>query len=67
MENTVPRVGVEPTSLAFRASVLPFHHVGFPDVITIPMPTCQYNSLPQRSVQTTTYRVSQCGNTLKTH
>ena len=25
MGNTVPRVGLEPTSLAFRASVLPLH------------------------------------------
>ena len=28
-ENIVPRVGLEPTSLAFQASVLPIHHVGF--------------------------------------
>ena len=28
MGNTVPRVGIEPTSHAFRASVLPLHHVG---------------------------------------
>ena len=27
--NIVPRVGIEPTSLAFRASVLPLHYVGF--------------------------------------
>ena len=26
MGNTVPRGGLEPTSLAFWASVLPFHH-----------------------------------------
>ena len=26
--NIVPRVGIEPRSLAFRASVLPLHHVG---------------------------------------
>ena len=31
---TVPREGLEPTSLAFRASVLPLPHVCFPDVIT---------------------------------
>ena len=29
MGNIVPRAGIEPTSLAFRASVLPVHHVGF--------------------------------------
>ena len=28
MGNTAPRLGREATSLAFRASVLPFHHVG---------------------------------------
>ena len=28
MGNTVPRAGIAPTSLAFWASVLPFHHVG---------------------------------------
>ena len=54
MGNTAPREGLEPTSLAFRASVLPLHQVGFPDVITILTPTCLYRSLPQRSVQTTT-------------
>ena len=47
MGNTVPRVGLEPTSLAFWASVLPLHHVGFPDFTTIPTPTCLCSSLPQ--------------------
>ena len=28
MGNIVPRVGMDLTSLAFQASVLPFHHVG---------------------------------------
>ena len=28
MGNTMPRAGLKPTSLAFRASVLPLHHVG---------------------------------------
>ena len=50
----VPRAGLEPTSLAFRASVLLLHHVGFLYVIAIPMPTCLYSSLPQRSVHITT-------------
>ena len=54
MGNTVPRAGFKPTSLAFRASVLPLHHVGFPNVTTIPTPTCLCSFLPQRSVQTTT-------------
>ena len=37
--NTVPRVAFEPTSLAFWASLLTLHHLGFPDVITVP---CAY-------------------------
>ena len=28
MGNIVPRAGIKPTSLAFRASVLPLHHLG---------------------------------------
>ena len=55
MGNIVPRAGLEPTSLAFQANVLPLHHVGFPDVTTIPMSTSLCGTLPQRSVQTTTY------------
>ena len=42
MGNIVPRVGLEPTSVAFRASVLPLHHLDFPDVITVPTPTCGF-------------------------
>ena len=64
MGNIVPRVGLEPASLAFRASVLPLHHVGFPDGSTIPLPTCLCSSLPQRSVQTTTI-VLITGETLR--
>ena len=30
MGKTMPRVGLEPPSLAFRASVLPLHHIGSP-------------------------------------
>ena len=52
--NIVPRVVIELTSLAFWASVLtitpPRHH----DVTTLPIPTCLYGSLRERSVQTTT-------------
>ena len=55
MGHTVPRAGLEPRYLAFRASVLPLHHIGFPDVTTISTPTCLQSSLPQRSVHTTTY------------
>ena len=32
MGNIVPRLGFEPTSLALQASVLPLHHVVFPDI-----------------------------------
>ena len=54
MGSTVPRAGLEPRSLAFRASVLPLHHIGFPDITTMPTPTCLCSSLHQRSVHTTT-------------
>ena len=54
MGNIVARAALEPTPLAFQANVLPFHHVDFPDVTTIPTPTCLCSSLPQKSVQTTT-------------
>ena len=50
---TAPRVGFEPTSQALWISVLPLHHVGFPDITTIPPPTFLCNSLYQRSVKTT--------------
>ena len=49
MGSTVPRVALKPTSLAFRASVLPFHHVG-----SLCPPVYADRSLSQRSVQTTT-------------
>ena len=29
MGNIVPTVGIEPTSLAFRVSVLPLNHIGY--------------------------------------
>ena len=51
--NIVPRVGLEPTSLAFQASVLPLHHVVFSDVTTMPTPTCLCGSLPQVSADYT--------------
>ena len=57
MGNIVPRVGIEPTSLAFRTSVLNITSPRLPDVTTLPMPTClpvYLPSLPERSVQTTT-------------
>ena len=53
MEKTVPRAGIEPKSLAFRASVLTVTPHRLPDVTTIPTSTCLFSSLPQKSVQTT--------------
>ena len=54
MGNIVSRAGIESTSLALQASVLPLHDIGFlPDVTTICTATCLCSSLPQRSVQTT--------------
>ena len=58
MGNILPKAGLEPKSLAFQASLLPFHHIGFPEFTTILTPTCLCSSLPHclcRSVQTTTY------------
>ena len=53
MGNIIPRAGLEPTSLAFQASVLPYSPCRLPDVNTMPIPTCLCSSFPQRSVQTT--------------
>ena len=54
MANIVPRVGIELTSLAFQASVLPLHHVeSLMSPLCMPMPTSLCSSLPQRSMQTT--------------
>ena len=52
--NIVPRVGIKPTSLAFRASVKTITTCRLPDVTTILMPTCLNSSLSLRSVQTIT-------------
>ena len=57
MGNTAPRVIIEPTSLAFQASVLTITQPRLSDVTTLRMLTCLYGSLPERSVQTTTYSV----------
>ena len=52
--NIVPRAEIEPTSLAFWASVLTITPHRVPDVTNVPMPTCLRSSLPERSVQITT-------------
>ena len=52
MGNIAPRVGIEPTSLAFRTSVLTISPPMFPHVTTLLMPMCLYGSLAERSVKT---------------
>ena len=54
MGNTVPRAGLELTSMAFQTSVLPLNNVCSLNVPTIPRSTCLCGTLSQRSVQTTT-------------
>ena len=55
MGNIVPRAGIDPTSLAFLASVLPLHYVGsLMSPLFIPMPTNLCSSLLQRYVHATT-------------
>ena len=49
MGNIMPRVGLKPTSLTFRAT--PYSPAA---ATTIPMPTSLCSTLPQWSVQTTT-------------
>ena len=46
--------GVEPTSLAFRVSVLSITPPRLPDVTTLPMSTCLCGSFHKGSEQTTT-------------
>ena len=54
MGNIEPRAGVEPASLAFRASVFTITPPRLPDFNTAPMRTCLCYFMRQRSVQTTT-------------
>ena len=48
MGNIVPRAGIEPTSLAFRASVLTISPRSLSNMSHIPVPTCLCSSLPER-------------------
>ena len=50
--------GIEPTSLAFWACVLVITPLRLPDFTTLPTPTCLCDSLPERSVQTTTLTIT---------
>ena len=52
--NMAPEAGIEPTSLAIRASVLIITPPRFPYVNTILTPACICSSLPGRLVQNTT-------------
>ena len=51
--NIVPTAGIEPTSLAFYASVLTITPPSLADVNTLQTHTCLCGSMPDRSVQTT--------------
>ena len=57
MGNIVSRVGIEPISLAFSASVLPLHHIGSLMSPHIPRPTCLRRSVPQRGQCRLVHRV----------
>ena len=52
MRNIVPRAGIEPTSLAFQASVLTIKSPRLADVTTVATATSIYD-FPERSVQPT--------------
>ena len=54
IRNIVPRVGIELTSLASRASVLSLHHVGSLMSPLYPHLPVYAAPCPQTSVQTTT-------------
>ena len=55
MGDIVPRTGIEPTSLAFQASVLIITPSGLREVTMLHMSTWLCGSLPDRSVQTIYY------------
>ena len=54
MGNIAPRVGIEPTYLAFKASVLTVLPSGQLDLTILHVVTGLCSSLPEKSVQTTT-------------
>ena len=55
MGNIVPRVGIEPTSFAFRDSVLTITPSRVPDVNIRPTPTCLCDFLRKKLITTTLY------------
>ena len=46
MGNIARRTGIEATSRAFQAIMLTITPPRFPDVTTVPLPTCLCGSLP---------------------
>ena len=54
MGNSVPRAGIEPTSLSLRANVLTVTHARLPDITMRPKPACVCGFLSERAVQTAT-------------
>ena len=54
MGNIQPRVGTEPTSLAFHTNVLTITPPKLPDVTILPTPTCVWGSLLEKLVKTIT-------------
>ena len=63
MENGVPNVVIQSTSLAFRAIISPM----VPDVTTLMSPTWLCDSLPETSVQTTILSPSRILSLLNGH
>ena len=62
MGNIVPRAGIEPTSLASWASVLPFHHVGsLMSPLYIPMPIYMLIASEVSSTTLSSRRTALCG------
>ena len=57
MGNIAPRAGIEPTSLAFRVSLLTITPLRLPDVATLFTPNCLCDSSSERPVQFTTYYI----------
>ena len=53
MRNIAPRVGIEPTSLAFQANVLTVTQPRLHDDIALTIPTYLCSCLPERTVHTT--------------
>ena len=62
MGNSVPSVESHPTFLAFETSVLTTIPPTLPNITSLSTPTCLYDFLPGRSVQTTAVLTSYVFN-----